>query len=165
MSLRQMMCGVYEMRTKAEIREDDAEDYLYEIVNAHRDFSIYDLSERLGWSTEKVSHTIKKLEADGLIEKDRSVKEERAQIKTHSIGWDRLLPDDVKNNQIDKFRWWLLKKGYARRTATSYDREMRRAEREHLTMESIGDVYRNSSQGQRTRLRHAVRMLEEYYDE
>ena len=161
-----MMCGVCEMRTKAEIREDDAEDYIYEIVNSHSDFSIHDLSEILGWSTDKVSHAIKKLEEDSLIEKDRSVEEERTQAKNRPIGWDRPLSDDaMKDNAIGKFLWWLLKKGYAQQTATSYDEDMRRAEREHLTIKSVNDIYLGSSQGKRTRLRHAVRLLDEYYDE
>ena len=153
------------MRTKAEIREDDAEDYLYEFVIEHSDLSIHEISKRLGWSTEKVSDEIKKLEADGLIWNGRSAEEERSQTTIHSIGWDRLLPDDVKDDVLGKFLWWLLKKGYAQQTAMSYDEEMRRAEREHLTIESVDDIYWGSSQGKRTRLRHAVRLLEEYYHE
>ena len=157
------MWDVYKMWTKAEIIEDDAEDYLYEFVNANSDFSVSDLSKRLGWSTEKVSHAIKKLEQNGSIGKDRSMEEERAQAKIHPIGWKRFLPNDVKDNAVGKFRGWLLKKGYARQTAIIYDMNMRRAEREHLTTESVGEIYWGCSHGTRTKLRSAVRMLEEYY--
>ena len=163
--LLQMMCGVYKMRTKAEIMEDDAENYLYEFINAHSDFSVLDLSKRLGWTTEKVSHAIKKLDEDGSIEQDGLVDSGRSQTTIHPVGWDRLLPDDAKDDVLGKFLWWLLQKGYAQRTATSYDEEMRRAEKEHLTIESVNDIYCNCSQGKRTRLRHAVRLLEEYYHE
>ena len=153
------------MRTKAEIREDDAEDYLYEIVNAHSDFSIHDLSKRLGWSTGKVFHTIKKLEEDGLVLNDRSAEGERAQTTIHPVGWERLLSDDVKDNVTGKFIGWLLKKGYTPRTAINYDENMRRVEREHLTTESVDDIYGSYSCQTRTKLRRAVKMLVEYYHE
>jgi predicted transcriptional regulator len=90
------------MRTKAEIRGDAAEDYLYEFVNAHRGLSIYELSKRVGWSTGKVSNIIKKLEEDGLIRKDRLVEGGRAQTKIHPIGWKELLPDDVKETLMSE---------------------------------------------------------------
>ena len=71
--------------------------------------------------------------------------------------------DDEEDQDIGKFKGWLLKKGYADRTVRSYDSEMRFAEREGLTIESVNAIYGGFSQGKRTRLRHAVRMLEEYY--
>ena len=72
--------------------------------------------------------------------------------------------NDEEDSDIGKFLGWLLGKGYADRTARSYDAEMRFAEQENLTIESVNDIYRNFSQGKRTRLRHAVRLLDEYYD-
>ena len=93
------------MRTKAEIRPDAAEDYLYKFVNVHSGLSIYELSKRLGWSMGKVSNIIKKLEEDGLIGKDRLVEGGRAQTKIHPIGWKELLPDDVKETlKLEKIK-------------------------------------------------------------
>ena len=68
-----------------------------------------------------------------------------------------------EENKIGKFRWWLLQKGYSRQTAINYDRNMRRAEEEQLTEESVGDIYYNYAHGTRTQLRRAVNLLEEYY--
>ena len=71
--------------------------------------------------------------------------------------------NDVKNNDIGKFRGWLLKKGYSRQTAINYDTNMRRAEREQLTSKSVGDIYWSYPHGTRTQLRRAINLLEEYY--
>ena len=69
-----------------------------------------------------------------------------------------------ENNEVGKFREWLQgKKGYSFTTARMYDEAMRTAEQEHLTTESVGDIYWNSPYHRRTRLRHAIRLLEEYY--
>ena len=70
---------------------------------------------------------------------------------------------EEENNKIGKFREWLLKKGYSRQTAINYDRNMRRAEEEQLTEESVGDIYWSYPHGTRTQLRRAVTLLEEYY--
>ena len=78
--------------------------------------------------------------------------------------WDDI-EDDEEDSDIGKYLGWLLGKGYADRTARSYNSEMRFAEQENLTIESVNDIYESSSQGKRTRLRHAVRMLDEYYSE
>ena len=69
-----------------------------------------------------------------------------------------------EENKVGKFRGWLLKKGYARQTAVNYDRNMRRVEQEHLTIESVGDIYWSYAHGTRTQLRRAVTLLKEYYD-
>jgi hypothetical protein len=42
------------MQIKAEIKEELAEEYFYEFVNANRGLSIYEISERLGWNSEVV---------------------------------------------------------------------------------------------------------------
>ena len=71
--------------------------------------------------------------------------------------------NDEKDRDIGKFCGWLLKKGYAWKTAIDYDRNMRRAEREGLTSKSVGDIYWGYSRETRTHLRRAVTLLEEYY--
>ena len=72
--------------------------------------------------------------------------------------------NDVGNNEVGKFRGWLQeKKGYSFTTARMYDEAMRTVEQEHLTTESVGDIYWNAPHHRRTKLRHAVRMLDEYY--
>nr|QNO57155.1 hypothetical protein HJKONFEM_00005 [Methanosarcinales archaeon ANME-1 ERB7] len=55
------------MQIKAEIKEELAEDVLYEFINANRGLSIYEISERLGWNAEEVYNMVKRLEDDGLI--------------------------------------------------------------------------------------------------
>jgi DNA-binding Lrp family transcriptional regulator len=50
------------MQTKAEIKGEFAEEYLYEFVNSNRGLSIYDLSERLGWNAEELHNLVKRLE-------------------------------------------------------------------------------------------------------
>ena len=64
------------MQTKAEIKGELAEEYLYEFVNANRGLSIYDLSERLGWNVEEVHGIIERLEEGGLIRTDEPEEEE-----------------------------------------------------------------------------------------
>ena len=68
-----------------------------------------------------------------------------------------------KDNEVGKFRGWLSKKGYSYQTAIKYDGNMRRAEREHLTTESVGDIYWSYPHRTRAQLRRAVALLEEYY--
>ena len=74
------------------------------------------------------------------------------------------IEDDEEDSDIGKYLGWLLGKGYSDRTARSYDSEMRFVKQENLTIESVNDIYENFSQGRRARLRHAVRLLDEYYD-
>ena len=66
----------YMMQTKAEIKGELAEEYLYEFVNANRGLSIYELSERLGWKAEELHNLVKRLEEGGLIRTDESEEEE-----------------------------------------------------------------------------------------
>lgn len=68
-----------------------------------------------------------------------------------------------KDKETGKYLSWLLGKGYADSTARAYDEEMRRVERENLTLESIADIYWHAPKHIRSRLRRAVRLLGEYY--
>ena len=68
-----------------------------------------------------------------------------------------------EDSEVGKFRGWLLKKGYSYQTAINYDRNMRRAEQEHLTTDSVGEIYWGYAHGTRTQLRRAINLLEEYY--
>ena len=83
------------MQTKAEIKEELAEDVLYEFINANRGLSIYELSERLGWNFKVVHNLVKRLEEGGLIRTDES-EEEELKRKVYPVGWKDLLPEDVK---------------------------------------------------------------------
>jgi DNA-binding Lrp family transcriptional regulator len=84
------------MQIKAEIKEELAEDVLYEFINANRGLSIYEISERLGWNAEEVYNMVKRLEDDGLILTDESEEEEKRKRKVYPVGWKDLLPEDVK---------------------------------------------------------------------
>jgi DNA-binding IclR family transcriptional regulator len=85
------------MQTKAGIKGELAEEYLYEFVNANRGLSIYDLSERLGWNAEELHGIIERLEEGGLIRTDES-EEEELKRKVYPVGWKDLLPEDVKKS-------------------------------------------------------------------
>ena len=85
------------MQTKAEIKGELAEEYLYEFVNSNRGLSIYDLSERLGWNAEELHNVVKRLEEGGLIRTDES-EEEELKRKVYPVGWKDLLPEDVKKS-------------------------------------------------------------------
>ncbi|MCK4398331.1 MAG: MarR family transcriptional regulator [Methanophagales archaeon] len=89
------------MQTKAEIKGELAEEYLYEFVNANRGLSIYDLSERLGWNAEELHNLVKRLEEGGLIRTDES-EEEELKRKIYPVGWKDLLPEDVKKSFFGK---------------------------------------------------------------
>ena len=86
------------MQTKAKIKEELAEDVLYEFINANRGLSIYELSERLGWNFKVVHNLVKMLEEDGLIRINESEEEEKRKRKVYPVGWKDLLPEDVKKS-------------------------------------------------------------------
>ena len=73
-----------------------AEDYLYEIINAHEGLSIYELAKFLGWSTGKVYHIVKALEQDGLVRTEKLEEGGRIKKKVYPVDWEKLLPEDVK---------------------------------------------------------------------
>nr|QNO56437.1 hypothetical protein OHJJKADD_00009 [Methanosarcinales archaeon ANME-1 ERB7] len=86
------------MQIKAEIKEELAEDVLYEFINANRGLSIYELSERFGWNFEEVHNLVKRLEEGSLIRTDESEEEEKRKRKVYPVGWKDLLPEDVKKS-------------------------------------------------------------------
>lgn len=86
------------MQIKAEIKEELAEEYLYEFINANRGLSIYELPERFGWNFEEVHNVVKMLEEDGLIRTNESEEEEKRKRKVYPVGWEDLLPEDVKKS-------------------------------------------------------------------
>ena len=74
-----------------------AEDYLYEVVNAHAGLSIYELAKMVGWSTGKVYHLVKALEQAGLVRSEKLEEGGRIKKKVYPIDWANLLPEDVKS--------------------------------------------------------------------
>jgi DNA-binding MarR family transcriptional regulator len=90
------------MQTKAEIKGEIAEEYLYEFVNANRGLSIYEISERLGWNAEEVHNLVKRLEEDGLIRINESEEGDEWKRKVYPVGWKDLLPEDVKKSFFRK---------------------------------------------------------------
>jgi len=89
------------MQTKAEIKGELAEEYLYEFVNSNRGLSIYEISERLGWNAEELHNLVKRLEESGLIRTDES-EEEELKRKVYPVRWKDLLPEDVKKSFFKK---------------------------------------------------------------
>jgi predicted transcriptional regulator len=85
------------MQTKAGIKGELTEEYLYEFVNANRGLSIYELLERLGGNVEELHNVVKRLEEGGLIRTDES-EEEELKRKVYPVGWKDLLPEDVKKS-------------------------------------------------------------------
>ena len=86
------------MQTKAEIKGELVEEYLYEFVNANRGLSIYELSERLGWNVEEAHSIVERLEEDGLIRINESEEGDELKRKVYPVGWKVLLPEDVKKS-------------------------------------------------------------------
>jgi predicted transcriptional regulator len=72
-----------------------AEEYLYEVVNAHAGLSIYELAKRVGWSTGKVYHLVKALEQAGLVRSEKLEEGGRIKKQVYPVDWEKLLPDDV----------------------------------------------------------------------
>ena len=89
------------MQTKAEIKGEQAKEYLYEFVNSNRGLSIYEILERLGWNAEELHNLVKRLEESGLIRTDES-EEEELKRKVYPVGWKDLLPEDVKKSFFEK---------------------------------------------------------------
>ena len=89
------------MQTKAEIKGEQAKEYLYEFVNSNRGLSIYEILERLGWNAEELHNLVKRLEESGLIRTDES-EEEELKRKVYPVGWKDLLPEDVKKSFFGK---------------------------------------------------------------
>ena len=85
------------MQTKAEIKGELVEEYLYEFVNSNRGLSIYEISERLGWKAEEGYNMVKRLKEGGLIRTDES-EEGKRKRKVYPVGWKDLLPEDVKKS-------------------------------------------------------------------
>lgn len=82
--------------TRPIVEGELAEDYLYEFVNTHRGLSIYGLSKRLGWSTEKVYSIIEVLEEDGLVKTIEIVRGGMIKRKVYPVDWKEVLPEDVE---------------------------------------------------------------------
>lgn len=78
------------------LRGELAEDYLYEIINAHTGLSIYELAKFLGWSTGKVYHIVKALEQEGLVRTEKLEEGGRIKKRVYPVDWEKLLPEDVK---------------------------------------------------------------------
>jgi len=78
------------------LRGELAEDYLYEIINAHEGLSIYKLAKLVGWSTGKVYHIVKALEDDGLVRTEKIEEGGRIKKCIYPVDWEKLLPEDVK---------------------------------------------------------------------
>jgi predicted transcriptional regulator len=84
------------------LRGELAEDYLYEIINAHAGLSIYELAKFVGWSTGKVYHIVKALEQEGLVRTEKIEEGGRIKKQVYPVDWEELLPEDVKRNLFAK---------------------------------------------------------------
>jgi predicted transcriptional regulator len=80
----------------ANLSGDLAEDYLYEVINAHEGLSVYELAKLVGWSTGKVYHIVKALDGDGLVQTEKLEEGGRIKKKIYPVDWEKLLPEDVK---------------------------------------------------------------------
>lgn len=89
-------------KKRENLRGELAEDYLYEIINAHEGLSIYELAKLVGWSTGKVYHIVKALEDDGLVRTEKIEEGGRMKRKVYPVDWEQLLPEDVKSKLFAK---------------------------------------------------------------
>jgi predicted transcriptional regulator len=90
---------------------DLAEDYLYEVVNAHEGLSVYELAKLVGWSTGKVYHIVKALEDDGLVRTEEIEESGRIKKKVYPVDWEKLLSEDVKRTLFAKRKGEVTEEG------------------------------------------------------
>jgi len=73
---------------QARIREGADTDYeLYRVINQQPANSIYELAKITGWSTGKVRGSVMRLERDGYVCTERSIRNGKAVLRVSPVGW------------------------------------------------------------------------------
>lgn len=78
-------------------RSEDEEWDLYEIISEHPSSNIYELSKLMSWTTGKTRGAVKRLEAEGLIKIEKTIKDGRAVDLVTPTPWqDFLTPEELE---------------------------------------------------------------------
>lgn len=84
------MAAIYKPKEAidARITEGLDTDYdLYKVINKKPGFSIYQLAKEMGWSSGKVYGSVQRLEKEGLIHTEKSIKGGRTVLKVFAADW------------------------------------------------------------------------------
>jgi|WetSurMetagenome_2_1015567.scaffolds.fasta_scaffold774992_2 DNA-binding PadR family transcriptional regulator len=84
--------------TEARILEGHDTDYeLYRVINKVPGFSVYQLAKETGWSIGKVYGSIRRLEREGLVHTEKSMRDGRTVLSITPVEWyDLLTPEQLK---------------------------------------------------------------------
>ena len=79
--------------------EDDEWD-LYEKISEAPSLNVYELAKRMGWSTGKTRGAVKRLEGEGLIKIEKSLRNGRAVDLVTATPWQEMLTPE----ELDEFK-------------------------------------------------------------
>jgi DNA-binding MarR family transcriptional regulator len=79
--------------------EDDDWD-LYEKIGEAPNLNVYELAKRMGWSTGKTRGAVKRLEQEGLIKIEKSLRNGRAVDLVTATPWQEMLTPE----ELDEFK-------------------------------------------------------------
>jgi DNA-binding MarR family transcriptional regulator len=87
----------------AKAAEDDEWD-LYEKISEAPSLNVYELAKRMGWSTGKTRGAVKRLEEEGLIKIEKSIRNGRAVGLVTATPWQEMLTpkerDEFKKMEV-----------------------------------------------------------------
>ncbi len=81
-------------------RAEDDEWDLYEKISEAPNSNVYELAKRMGWSTGKTRGAVKRLEEEGLIKIEKSLRNGRAVGLVTATPWEEILTPE----ELDEFK-------------------------------------------------------------
>ncbi|MGV8089095.1 MAG: MarR family transcriptional regulator [Methanothrix sp.] len=81
-------------------RAEDDEWDLYEKISEAPNLNVYELAKRMGWSTGKTRGAVKRLEEEGLIKIEKSLRNGRAVGLVTATPWEEILTPE----ELDEFK-------------------------------------------------------------
>ncbi len=81
-------------------KSDDEEWNLYEIINEHPGSNIYQLSKLMAWTTGKTRGAVKRLEEEGLIKIEKTLKDGRAVDLVTPTHWQEFFTKE----ELEEFK-------------------------------------------------------------
>jgi len=73
---------------------------LYQLINKRPRLNVYELAKILGWSSGKVYGSIKRLEKQGLVLQEKSMKNGRAVLLVSAVKWQQFFTSE----ELEEFR-------------------------------------------------------------
>jgi DNA-binding MarR family transcriptional regulator len=81
-------------------KAEDDEWNLYEKISEAPNLNVYELAKRMGWSTGKTRGAVKRLEEEGLIKIEKSIRNGRAVDLVTATPWQEMLTPE----ELDEFK-------------------------------------------------------------